>query len=133
MMHDRNRSGVIHWGMGLERHTPEFVKFGKERQVPFDHSWHFHTYFNTYEVRLRGSKEWIKIIDNGHLTALDDHEVRSVASRYGDADSLLKEEWIPQVPGINYPGDYMRDYGRDPVAWVWKESKGLLPKTIGVI
>ena len=132
-IHQRNRSGVIHWGMGVERHTAEFIKFAKENKLPFEHSWHFHTYFNTYEVRLRGSNEWIKIIDNGHLTALDDPSVRSVASKYGDADKLLKEEWIPQIPGINYPGDYMRDYGRDPVSWVWKESKGLLPKTVGVI
>jgi 2,5-dihydroxypyridine 5,6-dioxygenase len=30
-------------------------------------------------------------IDNGHLTTLDDPEVREVASRFGDPDELLRE------------------------------------------
>lgn len=129
---DRLRSGVIHWDMGGESYSEGFLRFCKENKLPRMHSWHIHTYFNTYEVRFRGSTEWHKIIENGHLTALDDPEVRAVATKYGDPNEILKEDWIPPVPGINYPGDYMRDFGNDPAAWVWKELNGLLPETIGV-
>ena len=118
--------------MGGETYSEQFVNFCRENKLPRKHSWHIHTYFNTYEVRFRGSGEWHKIIDKGHLTALDDPEVRAFASRYGDPAELLKEDWSPRVPGINYPGDYMGDYGNDPATWVWKEVNGLLPVTIGV-
>ena len=62
------------------------------------------------------------LIDKGHLTALDDPEVRSLASRYGDADELLREAWFPAIPGINVPGDYMEDYAQDPISWIKKET-----------
>ncbi len=81
---------------------------------------------------MRDTGEWIKIIDRGRITILDDPEVRKVAAKYGDRDELLKEEWFPAIPGINYPGDYMRDYGQDPASWVKKEIEGQLPATIGV-
>lgn len=48
------------------------------------------------------------------MTSLDNPEVRALASRYGDPDYLLTEDWIPEVPGINAPGDYMKDYAPDP-------------------
>ncbi len=35
------------------------------------------------------------IIENGHLLALDDPEVRNIAERYGDPDELLREDWVP--------------------------------------
>jgi hypothetical protein len=63
---------------------------------------------------------------------LDDSEVKSMVSRYGDPDEILMEEWIPAIPGINYHGDYIGDYGQDLVAWVKKKSEGQLPATIGV-
>jgi hypothetical protein len=128
---DRLRSGVIHWDMGGESYSDEFVNFCKEHKLPRKHAWHIHTYLNTFEVRFRGSTEWQKIIDNGHLTALDDPEIIALAARYGDPGELLKEDWNPIIPGVNYPGDYMRDFGNDPAAWVWKEVNGLLPQTIG--
>jgi len=64
----------------------------------------------------------VVIIDKGHLTALDDDEVRSLAAEYGDPDELLTEAWFPAIPGINVPGDYMQDYARDPVSWIKKET-----------
>jgi len=131
-MFDRLRSGVIHWGFGAEHYSEEFLEFVKKNNLPYKHCFHVHTYFTTYEMRFRGSKEWHKVIDNGHLTALDDPRVRALASKYGNPDDLLREEWYPPIPGISYPGDYMRDFGNDPSAWVWKELNGLLPKTIGV-
>lgn len=129
---ERNRAGVIHWDMGLHFTNPEILKFAQEHHLPTQHGWHFHTYFNTYTVKLRDTGEWIKIIDKGRITALDDPEVRNLASRYGDPDELLIDDWVPAIPGINYPGDYMRDYGTDPASWIRKELEGKLPETIGV-
>ena len=48
------------------------------------------------------------------MTSLDDPEVRALASRYGDPDYILAEDWIPEVPGINTAGDYLRDYAPNP-------------------
>src|SRR5437763_2392255 len=48
------------------------------------------------------------------MTSLDNPEVRALASRYGDPNYLLTEDWIPEVPGINAPGDYLKDYAPDP-------------------
>ena len=47
---------------------------------------------------------------------MDSPEVRALASRYGDPDKVLATEWIPEVPGINAPGDY-ESYGEDPYAY----------------
>ena len=58
---------------------------------------HMDTFFNTL-VTERGT-----VIENGHLTALDDPKIRKIAKKYGDPDELLKELWIPAVPGINTP------------------------------
>ena len=35
------------------------------------------------------------IIERGHLTALDDPEIRAIAAKYGDPDKLLKQHWSP--------------------------------------
>ena len=35
------------------------------------------------------------VIEDGHLMALDDPEVRKAAERHGDPDELLREDWIP--------------------------------------
>jgi len=48
--------------------------------------------------------------------------VRLLASKYGDPDELHREAWIPAVPGINVPGDYMKDYGLNPVSWIKNET-----------
>jgi len=53
------------------------------------------------------------IIRNGRLTALDDPEVRKLAEKYGDPDDLLREDWVPQIPGISSAGSY-DDYAREP-------------------
>ena len=36
-----------------------------------------------------------KLVYRGRLNVLDDAEVRRVAGRYGDPDTLLEEDWIP--------------------------------------
>jgi hypothetical protein len=119
---DRVRSGVIHWGLGIRLwHDPDapteskvWREFSEKNNVPFDHGWHTHTYFTTYKVRLRNANKWVNLLDKGHMTTLDNPEVRALASRYGDPNYLLTEDWIPEVPGINVPGDYLKDYAPDP-------------------
>ena len=133
-VYERQRSGVLHWGIGADEFDPKVLDYAKEKGLPNEHIGHAaHTYFNTYGVKLRDtSSDWVKIIDKGHLTALDDPEIRGMAGKYGDPDDILNEEWVPAIPGINYPGDYMREYGQDPIAWIKKELDGQLPATIGV-
>ena len=38
------------------------------------------------------------MINKGHLTALDDPQVRQEAAKYGDPDKLLQENRIPAIP-----------------------------------
>ncbi len=81
---------------------------------------HIHTYFNTMDIETIDGQQ-TKLIDKGRLTVLDDPQVRQVAAKYGDPDELLREIWIPAIPDINVPGDYRRDYSRDPTAFIRKE------------
>ena len=119
---ERVRSGVIHWGLGIRLwHDPDapteskkWREFTEEHNVAFDHGWHTQTYFTTYKVRLRNANKWVNILDKGHMTSLDNPEVRALASRYGDPNYLLTEDWVPDVPGINAPGDYLKDYAPNP-------------------
>jgi hypothetical protein len=46
-----------------------------------------------------------------------------LASAVGDP-ALLEYDWIPAIPGINYPGDYHADYASDPVAWIARDQNG---------
>jgi hypothetical protein len=128
---ERKRSGVLHFGIGVHPIHEDILRFGAEHNLPTQHGWHIHTYLTTYRVRLR-SGEWRTVLDRGRMAALDDPEVRQVAARFGDPDELLAEDWIPAIPGINYPGRYMDDYGRDPASWIRAEISGKLPPTIGV-
>ena len=117
VLSERRRSGYIHHGLGPAIHAQtELIEAG----IPWAHV-HIHTIFNTLEgPNEKGEK--VTIIDKGHLTALDDPEVRAMAQKYGDPDELLVEAWIPALPGINVPGDYMEDYARDPISWIKKET-----------
>jgi hypothetical protein len=125
---ERVRSGVIHWGLGIRLwHDPDapteskkWREFTEEHNVAFDHGWHTQTYFTTYRVRLRNANKWVNLLDKGHMTTLDNPEVRALASRYGDPNYLLTEDWIPEVPGINAPGDYLKDYAPNPGAYAFK-------------
>ncbi len=121
MVWDRSRTGVIHWGIGLTDSVGPMAEWARERKLPEGH-FHVHTYFNTFEIETEDGQK-IKLIDKGHLTALDDPEVRKIAAKYGDPDELLKEAWIPAIPGINVEGDYARDYAPNPAAWATKEHE----------
>ncbi len=35
------------------------------------------------------------VIREGHLTSLDDPEVRRIAQKHGEPDKILLEDWIP--------------------------------------
>lgn len=115
---ERNRSGVIHAGLGTSWRGPS-ERWASEKGVPYGHL-HVHLLFPTYEIRTTNGNT-VKVIENGHLTALDDPEVRSLAKKYGDPDELLKEDWIPKIPGISTKGRY-EEYAGDPAAWIGKHG-----------
>jgi hypothetical protein len=127
---ERLRSGVIHWGLGITLHhdpgvqtqSQKLLDFTQQYNMPRDHGFHTHTYFTTYKVHLRDADRWVTLLDRGRMTSLDNAEVRALASRYGNPDELLQEDWRPEVPGINAPGDYMKDYAPDP----WQTVKRVI-------
>lgn len=117
---DRWRSGIIHMGLGTLWRGPS-ERWAAERNFPYGHL-HVHLFFPTYELTTQAGEK-ITIVEKGRLKALDDLEVRRLASRYGDPDEVVKEDWIPAIPGINTDGDYETDYGRRPMEWIKKEQK----------
>jgi hypothetical protein len=116
---ERNRSGVFHIGFGSAStaHTEEVLNYAGEHGIPTGHI-HVHNYFATFEVRLRGTNHWYKVVDKGRITVMDDPEIRAIASEYGDPDQLLSYDWIPPLPGINCKGSYLEDYGADPAGYL---------------
>ena len=114
---ERDRSGVMHLGIGQSLDLVWALK----RELPFYH-FHAHLYFATFTCKLKDGRE-VKLIDKGHLTAMDDPEVRQVAAKYGNPDELLREDWIPALPGINADGDYWKDYAGDPETYMKKEHR----------
>ncbi len=120
---ERAQAGVIHFGFGAEHWDETFLSYAKENKLPTMHFPHVHNLFATYEIQQRDTGEWVKIIDKGRITALDHPRVVRLASSLG-GPSHLEYDWIPAVPGINYPGDYRRDYAHDPVSWIRREQTG---------
>ena len=121
---ERARTGIIHWGIGVVGGAlpgGPISKWANERDLPEGH-FHVHTYFTTFEIETEDGEK-IKVLDKGHLTALDDPEIRALAAQYGDPDQLLQEGWIPAIPGINVDGDYWRDYANNPAAWITQEHQ----------
>lgn len=111
---ERSRSGIIHMGFGTRWRGKSEDWAGENGQL-YGHL-HVHLMFPTYEITTK-DKRTVKVIENGHLTALDDPEVRELAKKYGDPDYILKEDWIPQIPGINVEGKY-EDYAKEPSEWI---------------
>jgi hypothetical protein len=131
---ERQRAGVIHWGLGVTLHhdpgvrtqSVKLLEFTKQYNLPKDHGFHTHTYFSDYQVHLRNADRSVTLVEKGRLKSLDNPEVRALASRYGNPDQLLAEDWTPEVPGINAPGDYMTDYAPNP----WKTVKGVIDRVL---
>ena len=65
------------------------------------------------------------LLDQGRMTSLDNAEVRALASRYGDPDRILADEWIIDIPGITSPGSYT-EYAKDP----WKHEKAVADRAV---
>jgi len=118
---ERRRSGVIHAGFGTRWRGSEEVWAGKNG-ILYGHL-HLHMLFATLTITTPRGEE-IRVIDNGHLTVLDDPEVRERAARYGDPDELLREDWVPDIPGISTSGRY-EEYARDPAAWIYRGLSAL--------
>lgn len=117
---ERRRSGMIHLGFGTSwRQRQE--EWASERHMLYGHL-HIHLFFATYELTTKEG-EVIKLIDNGRLTALDTPQLREIAAKYGDPDDLLREDWIPDIPGINAEGSY-DDYARDPARYIYTALAG---------
>ena len=121
---ERYRAGVIHFGFGAEHEDPRFVEFGRSNAVPVKHMPHVHAYFPTYRIKDRETGDWFDVVKDGWLTVLDDPEVRTLAAALGDAEDLLSYDWVPAMPGVNYDGDYHKDYAADPVAWIKRDIAG---------
>lgn len=117
-LYERMRSGVIHIGFGTVI-SSEFEREADRQGLPVGH-FHVHLNFPTYHAEMVDGSEEL-LIDGGRLKALDDPGIRELAARFGDPDELLREDWIPAIPGLNMTGDYMRDYATDPLDWTLTE------------
>ena len=113
---ERRRSGIIHVGLGTRWRGPEEVWAG-ERGILYGHL-HVHLFFPTLRIELPNGKE-LKVIEDGHLTSLDDPEVRDLAAKYGDPDRILAAPWKPGVPGLDAAGSY-EEYAKDPSKFIWR-------------
>lgn len=130
---ERNVGGTIHWSFGVRmqhgpeevgKESPKVLAFARVHNLPTDHCCHSHALMMTYQVRIRDLDQWVTLIEHGRLTALDDLYVRALASRYGNPDEILKQAYVPPLPGINMPGDY-NEYARDPGSYWVKWSKSV--------
>ncbi|HEY0582702.1 MAG TPA: hypothetical protein VGE94_11010 [Chloroflexota bacterium] len=117
-LYERMRSGVIHIGFGTVITAETEVEAAKQG-LPVGH-WHTHLYFPTVTMTMADGSEELLIAD-GRLKALDAPEIRAIAAKYGDPDSILSEDWVPAIPGINMEGDYWTDYANDPTDWTLTE------------
>lgn len=113
--YERRRSGIVHMGFGT-RWGGEEEDWAASKGLVYGHL-HVHLNFATLTITTRTGEE-ITVIKDGRLAALDAPQVRETAARYGDADSFLKELWIPQVPGLTAPGNYS-DYAANPAKYVY--------------
>ncbi|MHB8566216.1 MAG: hypothetical protein ACYC7D_03625 [Nitrososphaerales archaeon] len=116
-LHDRSRAGYVHNGFGAP--ASAIIDCSKAN-MPWTHV-HIHCQFATLEGKTKDGFQ-VKVIDKGHLTALDDPEIRKLASSYGNPEALLSESWVPAVPGINTKGEYFKDYADDPIKWMLTDA-----------
>jgi hypothetical protein len=71
--------------------------------------------FPTYEILTDDGP--VTVVEDGRLTVLDDPAVRDAAAEYGDPDELLREAWVPPLPGVNVEGSY-ETYAEAPAAYL---------------
>jgi leucyl aminopeptidase (aminopeptidase T) len=82
-----NRAGVVHVAIGTGAGALT-TDFANQHGYPIHHK-----DFNIYRATL--TVDGKKVVDGGHLVALDDPEIRRIAAKYGDPDKLLKPIWTP--------------------------------------
>jgi hypothetical protein len=112
---ERRRAGIIHCGLGTRWRSSEEVWAG-ERHLLYGHL-HVHLMAATLRVETRDGAT-IPIIEAGRLSAYDDPDVRDLAATFGDPDQLLRDDWVPAIPGVTVPGSYA-DYAADPARHVY--------------
>jgi hypothetical protein len=112
---ERRRAGIIHCGLGTRWRSSEEVWAG-ERHLLYGHL-HVHLMAATLRVETRDGAT-IPIIEAGRLSAYDDSDVRDLAATFGDPDQLLRDDWVPDIPGVTVPGSYA-DYAADPARHVY--------------
>lgn len=122
---ERLRAGVIHFGFGAEHWDETFLSYARDNKLPTMHFPHVHVYSPTWRIKQRSTGKWVNLIDQGWLTVLDDPDVRRLASALG-GEHWLEYDWVPHIPGVNAPGDYLKDYGNDPVVVIRAEVAGEL-------
>ena len=81
------KAGVFHIAVGTTA-GGFTAKFTNGHGYPFHHK-DFVLYRPTLTV------DGQTIIDRGHLLALDAPDIRAIAAKYGDPDTLLKQQWHP--------------------------------------
>jgi hypothetical protein len=98
----------LHFGFGQQvvespegpTKPKEAIEFEQKTGLPNEHGWHIHNTMITYRARVRGTKNtWLTLIDRGRITALDSPEIRALASRYGDPNEVLSQDWVRHLPG----------------------------------
>jgi hypothetical protein len=79
---------------------------------------HLHVHLLSATLIVDTPRGEVPVIENGRLSAYDDPDVRDLAAQFGDPDELLRDDWVPQIPGITAPGDYA-EYAREPSRWIY--------------
>jgi hypothetical protein len=77
---------------GRAASNPHLLHFGIGNSIPYGGP----TFSRTWQVMFVQDAtltvDGEPLLDNGHLTVLDDPEVRAIAAKYGDPDELLTQE-----------------------------------------
>ncbi|MBI4483254.1 MAG: hypothetical protein HY652_10220 [Acidobacteria bacterium] len=85
----RDRAGAVHAGYGSRGAS----WWARTMDVPVNH-YHLRMFFVTYIAHGRDGKT-VKLLDYGHLTTLNDPDIRALAATYGNPDKMLSMDWVP--------------------------------------
>jgi hypothetical protein len=113
---ERRRAGIVHCGIGTRWRSAEEVWAGEHGLL----YGHLHVHLMAATLVVESASGEIPVIERGRLAAYDDPDVRDLASRYGDPDQLLSDDWVPDIPGITVDGSY-EAYAADPARWVYRD------------
>ena len=98
----RKRSGVIHIAWGTPTTSICALDVGCAGQETHDFAKAHGTTIQHLDTELYAATYYAdgkKVVDKGHLVALDDPEIRKIAAKHGSPDDLLREDWIPNQQG----------------------------------